>query len=272
MNAKQFTISSTWDPRPETPETLGKRMLRNLDALIDISPYFGEWWFLDFRDDIEDMIEGGLDEAEIVRRISGHDVPLENARGRMTEVVEYGVRRDDDWQPEPAGGYSITAVNSLADSSDHVSLSAHGGGIVDPRAGLRCAGFETADDPEPSIVSYPVFKAVLKSIISAWEVGWADAYSDDLRKLWHEPHPYSLDLAWMTYLSPPLARKVTPPPDVLVERTDDGGLLMIAAEETFDTANPKHMAAARSIQASLAGLNAEMEAEADRLWPARRPE
>jgi len=85
--------------------------------------------------------------------------------------------------------------------------------------------------------------------------------------LWHQPHKLDLDLAWMTYLSPPRARKVTPPRGVLVEHTDDGGLLMMAAEETFDTANPKHMAAARSILASLTELNAEFERMWQLLWP-----
>jgi hypothetical protein len=34
-----------------------------------------------------------------------------------------------------------------------------------------------------------------------------------------------------------------------------GGLLLIAAEETFDTANPRHMAAARAIREALTPLN-----------------
>ena len=38
-----FAIDSNWAPRAETPETLGRRALANIDALVDISPYFGEW-------------------------------------------------------------------------------------------------------------------------------------------------------------------------------------------------------------------------------------
>jgi hypothetical protein len=67
-------------------------------------------------------------------------------------------------------------------------------------------------------------------------------------------------------LSEPLARKIAPPDDVLVEHAGDGGLLMIAAEEKFDTANPSHMAAARSILRSVQSLNDEFEREAAD-WP-----
>lgn len=262
MSANTFTISSTWEPRVETPETLGRRMLKSLDSLADINRYFREWWFLDSRVSVVDMIENGVEDIHVPL------LPLDSMRARMSEIVEYGVRKDDDGKPEPEGGYWITAFNSKTEGLPYrVCLSAHGGGVVDPRAGLRVAKFETESDPERVIVSYPEFKFVMRSIVSAWEVSRAQAYSDDLRKLWSGT---SFDLAWMTYLSPKLAKNVTPPGDVLVERHGDGGLLMIAAEETFDTGNPKHMAAARSILSSLSDLNAEMEAEAKRLWPTRR--
>jgi hypothetical protein len=153
-----------------------------------------------------------------------------------------------------------------------VVLNARGGGVVDPRAGLRLAEFYTHPNvaPDRSIVSYPVFRAVLLSVVSAWDVRHAQAYSADLSKLWNQPSKRFLDLAWMTYVEPALAKKVAPPRDVLVERTDDGGLLMIAAEETFDTSNPAHMAAARRIMNALARVNAEEEKTWERLWPRRR--
>lgn len=71
----------------------------------------------------------------------------------------------------------------------------------------------------------------------------------------------------MTYLPPSLAAQIRPPTDVVIERTVDGGLLMIAAEETFGVANPKHLAGARSIFQAVAPLNAEYE----KLWAARWP-
>jgi len=74
--------------------------------------------------------------------------------------------------------------------------------------------------------------------------------------LW-EPILPVFNLSWMVYLSAPLARRITVPSDVIVEQLADGGLIMIAAEETFDAANPKHLARARSILNALEPLNAE---------------
>jgi hypothetical protein len=122
----------------------------------------------------------------------------------------------------------------------------------------REASFHTDDSHEadPTIISYPVFKSVLLAIVSCWEVDYAVVYSHDLAKLWTEGHPFC-DLSWMVYLSAPLARRITIPADVVVERVADGGPIMIAAEETFDVANPKHLAGAHSILNALAPLNAE---------------
>ena len=258
MKANQFTVASTWQPRKETPETLGRRTLTTLDALTRISPYFRGWRFADLKLSVEDMLD---EDPETVEKIlQKAERPLEDVRDRMAGVVENGVRRDDFGEPEPEGGYSITAFSDNSNPWRHVTFSAHGGGIIDPRAGLRFAQLETAHDrlPDPAIVSYEVFRSVLTTIASAWEVEYAQAYSNSLRERWHQPYPYTFDLAWMTYLSPKLAHRVAPPLDVLTERGGDGGLLMIAAEETFNASNTKHMAAARSIRTSLAGLNAEM--------------
>jgi hypothetical protein len=262
MFERKFRISSGWDARAETPEQLGQRMRNTLDAVGEINPLLHDWWIVDLRTRVEKWD---------VTNVNQYFFPFENVREHMTEIAEYGVRRDDFWQPEPAGGFSIRACNSIEDTSYYASLNAHGGGIVDPRAGLRYVSFETNDNPgvEPPIVSYPVFKAVLMAIVAAWDVKSARATSRDLQKFWHKPNPYPLDMGWMTYVSEPIARKIVPPHDVLVERTDDDGLLMIAAEETFDTSNPKHTAAARSILASLADFNAEEERVRELLWPSQ---
>jgi hypothetical protein len=222
--------------------------------LSHISPYFGDWQFLDRSLDPMEMTEENQHE---------YVIPFEDARTRMTQVFEIGVRRNDFREPDPAGGYSATASNGEEDESRRASLMAWGGGRLDPRAGLRVAEFRTAYDafPDPAIVTYPVFKAALASVISAWDVRNAQAYSDELRKHWHQPHKLFLDLAWMTYLSPELAEGYVPPGDVLVERTDNGGILLIAAQETFVTANERHMQAAQNIRSSLAEINADDEAK-----------
>ena len=74
------------------------------------------------------------------------------------------------------------------------------------------------------------------------------------------PQKPKVGLAWMTYLEPPLAKLVTPPRSAIVERTDKGGLLMIAIIERFNVANPEHITVAREIEVALAAVEAF-------LWP-----
>jgi hypothetical protein len=73
-------------------------------------------------------------------------------------------------------------------------------------------------------------------------------------KKWDSPR-LNFDLDWMVYLSAPLAARIAPPKNVAFERMEGGGLLLIAAEETFDTENPQHMAASHAIRDALAPLN-----------------
>jgi hypothetical protein len=58
--------------------------------------------------------------------------------------------------------------------------------------------------------------------------------------------PYSVfHIPWIAYLSAPLAAGLELPPEIPTERTPDGGLLMIAAEERLDPTNPEHLRRAR---------------------------
>jgi hypothetical protein len=252
--ANQFMIESRWKPREESPEELGERTLHCLDAISPLHPAFRDWEFLHLSRDAEEMTEENC--AEFAW-------PLEDARQRMTEVVvEWGVSIDDLGMPEPRQGYGISVSNGYDEPSQLVTLSAHGGGLVNWTGSRRQASFETnmVHEADPTIITYPVFKSVLMAIVSSWDVEFAQVYSRDLVQLWNPIRPL-FNLSWMVYLSAPLAQKITLPADVLVERLADGGLIMIAAEETFEVANPDHLARARSILSTVEPLNAE---EADR--------
>jgi hypothetical protein len=246
MEVNQFKIYSQWSWREETPDELGERVLRNLDALAAISPLFRDWTFLD-------LFRNGLEMTK--ENIQEFLFPLDEFRTRMTQMVERGVRKDDDWQPNPERGYSLVAFCGEDHSSQAVILKVSGGGIY-PVTDHE-AIFETSNSiaADPAIVAYPVFKAVFLSLVESWDVDWARAFSSELRSHWKETYLQRFDLAWMTYLSAPFARRIVPPKDALVEQMKDGGLLLIAAEETFDASNPKHMAAAQSIADALEPLN-----------------
>ena len=52
-------------------------------------------------------------------------------------------------------------------------------------------------------------------------------------------------IPWIAYLSAPLAAGLELTPEILTERTPDGGLLMTATTERLDPTNPEHVRRAR---------------------------
>ena len=54
-------------------------------------------------------------------------------------------------------------------------------------------------------------------------------------------YPYSIfHIPWIAYISAEYAAGITPPGDILTERTPDGGLLMSATTDRLDPMNPEH--------------------------------
>jgi hypothetical protein len=106
---------------------------------------------------------------------------------------------------------------------------------------------------DANFMSYDLFRAILGVIVDAWEPVRAAAYSSALNKINGTSHFRD---SWIQYLCPWLARLITPPSSAQVEHLPDGGLVMSATTETFDVANPAHLAAARDIGAAMAPLNA----------------
>ncbi len=245
MDGNKFTICSTWDWRPERALDIGQKFIKTLDTLSAINTLFHPWELSDYEGEIKE---------------TGFALP--DVRDRIVDIIERGVFRDEHDEPFPAGGYKATAVNRRYLCPEGVRLSVEAGGHSQFS---RSARFETDDYeiPTPSIVAYPVFKTVLTTLVSIWNVAKAEAYSWELTRYWDDP-PFNFDLNWMVYLSAPLASRIVPPKDVLLERMDGGGLLMIAAEETFDTTNRQHLLAARLIRDALAPLNDLEQHERDK--------
>jgi hypothetical protein len=241
-----FTISATWEGRQESAADVAERFLRSLDALSTISPYFRSWGFAEENLEIEDLLEGK--EPSVVG--------LEEVRDRFVEIVELGGEADVAGNPLPQLGYQVTACNCLEGTQVNpftVALYVHAGGNRSA-CGSLIFGTEHDQVPDPSIVAYPVFKSALVALAEVWDVPGAHAFSDQLSKDWDYP-ALRFDLAWMTYLSAALAAEITPPAGILTERTPNGGLLLIAADKTFDVSDPEHMEAARRIRDAMAPIN-----------------
>ena len=111
---------------------------------------------------------------------------------------------------------------------------------------------------DPAVVTYPLFKAALLAVNAIWLANWANAYAfklhyDKAPLIPGAPlFPYSLfHIPWLAYLSAPLAVDLGLPPEIVTERTPDGGLLMIATEERLDPTNFEHLRRARILAETL---------------------
>lgn len=222
MIENDFTISGTWEWRPEGSKEIAERFLDSLDALSAISPHFSSWKFTERNLEIEDLLAGE----------KPGQIGLEDVRNRFAEIVERGGQSDVAGNPLPQLGYQVSTWNGNEKSQIDpfsVTLRVQAGG---DRTASRSVTFGTQYDqiPDPSIIAYPVFKATLLALADKWNVSGARAFSEELSQDWNYP-ALRFDLAWMTFLSAPLAAQIRPPSGIVSERTPGGGLLLVAAEE-----------------------------------------
>ena len=242
MKRNNYQILSEWRERPETASDVGEKYLRTLDALQRVDPIFSDWGTA-----TETDWETG--DARAYR------VPVDHVRADVTTFVEANVRLNDWGEPNPVDGYWLWAANHFHEGPSRndrsMQLVLHTGSEWDNDYSLQ-AGLETTP-PDPSIITYPLFKAALLTLVSIWPAPWANVRCS----IWGEkpptlpgepPFPYSgFQMPWMAYLNAERAVNLTPPHDILTERTPDGGLLMIAAETRFDPTNHEHMKRSRII-------------------------
>jgi Immunity protein 52 len=231
---KRFYVRASWEGRAETPDALAARFLRMIDAFKEIDPVFSLW-------------------------TCGATRPkkFEMVRDRYAEEIAEGISRDDWGEPTPVYGYWFGAFTRDTPDNRSFAVRCNAGATVG-RSFPNDITFETSSmanlEPNSEIVSYRVFRPALLAIVDAWEPVRAGAYSEQLIQLNESASRFPA--AWIQYLNPWLAEKVTPPSTVLVEHLPNGGLLMSATTETFDIDNPKHLAAARDMAAAMAPLNA----------------
>jgi hypothetical protein len=232
MNDYNYTIHATWRVEPTTPAVLGEKFLRALDLIAEAAPEIGDWTILE-------------------RPFYGDLVPIDEARKIMPKLLENNVTTVDE-QPDADFGYCLIALNRPDFSPKSVGLTASVGGRFGDRITFKVGSVRVPSDP--ALVTYPLFRTALLTIIALWPPIWANAYAyrwgyaETSSAPGIPPHPSSRYLIpWLSYLSAPLAVELELPPEILNERTPDGGLLMIAAEERLDPTNAEHMARSRAI-------------------------
>ena len=188
----------------------------------------------------------------------------------MTPAVERNVWRNDFTNaPEHHLGYGLVLKGSKIASdygtNDSINISMDVGSWS-----LNNLEFEVGDISQPpdlSLVTYPIYKGALETLVSVWPCPWAYAYAHTLSgegaHQWDGISPIAelikrkpkgrghFEVAWIAYLSAPLAKNLTPPPEIAWEPTPGGGMILSASETRFDQDNPEHMHRSRALQAIL---------------------
>lgn len=252
----KYFIRSNWKGRAETPSDIGARFVETLAALSNIDPIFADWKVIDTH--------------------NMSSLPLSVARPRIATVVEDNVARDDDDEPSPAYGYHISAMTGGFKDPRTVNFRVEAGGKDASATRLEFGDFFVP--PDPVIVAYPLVKAALLAINAVWLAPWACAQAfrsgaievpidiggvavTSIQGVVQVPSdptfPNSMfNIPWIAYLSAPLALELRLAPEILTERTSDGGLLMSATAERFDPTNPVHLRRSRILAETLIACTA----------------
>jgi hypothetical protein len=254
INYRYFVRGNWPGPADEKLAVTGAKFLQTLDSLSVIDPLFSDWqlhrnW-------------------EIADDEQPRCVSLATARNRIPEIVESGVARDDFDEPTPAYGYSV-AARAGARGPRCVTFTARTGNQF---FDLSFGEHNVASDL--TIVTYPLFKAALLAISTACNAPWAYAQAcrNGIVKVPVDFGPgipaFRIDSAipvpldptfpksifhvpWIIHLSAPRAAGLKLTPEIITERTADGGLLMSATTERLDPTNPEHVKRARILAETL---------------------
>ena len=189
---------------------------------------------------------------------------LADTENWLTEAVAADVCTGDLGEPIPYLGYLSTTLNRptrLPAWPSDVALSTTVGSSfrnslqLHPTYQLDC---------DQTLVSYPVVKQTALAISRAFEPLWCEAGPfilwQDMVMSRYKESPI-ITPCWMIHLSPPLAQLVTPPPDGISERFDDGSLFLAVTDATFDPDNAEHVAAAHRLFAVIDPLQEKLPPE-----------
>jgi hypothetical protein len=257
MTADYFHMDAHWHNRLDPFGDFVRDIERTLDAVSGICPYCDDLL-------VVDHTRPGYGPGNQIL----HNAQLAEMRHRMAEFLESGVVCDDFDVPDPTEGYHLAAVNEAEMTPRSISMEFYGAftQAIGSRDGRVALTTDYDHEADPKIASLPVMRALVHALIEIWRPEDARVTRRALLDLGQRRGEH-FDVAWMSYLSPPLAARITPPDTIMVERDADCGLLMIAAEETFDIANPAHVAGAYAIREATVPLNPPLRPP----WPPWRP-
>ena len=239
MDVETYNVHSMWQARPETSSAIASRFKTFLASSQPALPSDRRWYAQE---------EPGADVSiNLTRDPHGIDRLLAKVHDRDADGhlrADYG-----------CSTLVFAPLDGKAFGREAPYLDCWVGSASQNSCDFRTDHITT---PDPRLLTYESNKTMLLAIVRAFEPDWCEAGLCSLTTIFDRT-PYKrppMSLAWMIWLGPPLAALVTPPPPpLIVERHADGSLFMAAARETFVTANPDHLAAARAIFATVDPLN-----------------
>jgi hypothetical protein len=233
--SQAFNIYARWSEDTSDAGGIGTRLLETFRRLEPLAPVMRNWFLLD----------------------GARGLPVEQVEPQMAAFVAKHVQRDDYGKPERVSGYGLQAYGWTVPrtwDARTVRIRINAGSTW-----WNEIEFEIGDFPryptDFSLVTYPVFKAALKAFAAAWPLPWAlarafdsDALPVDAAAYPDRRRSWPFEVAWIAYLSAPLAKNLSIPPQILTEPTAGGGVVLSALETRIDQMNPDHMRCSRMLE------------------------
>ncbi|HEY3798189.1 MAG TPA: Imm52 family immunity protein [Caulobacteraceae bacterium] len=235
MTEAAYRVLGVWSARATSPAAIAKTFLSTLDKMSAADSLLTNWGNFKFHEDG-----------------SRTGVSLDAVRADFSRFVTGCPSVDYEGEPN---GFSVGMVSDFApemEPDDRTAVSGvHAGDPTRDRFEFWNGSY--LGPANPDVVTYPRYRLVFRTLVNAWSPAWARATCSVPGKYPAEvsgdpTFPYSgFQMPWMAYLAPDRAGPVKPPPQVITERTSDGGLIMIAAETRLIPGDPVHMKASRAI-------------------------
>lgn len=157
--------------------------------------------------------------------------PLDLQHEALARKIALGVTDDYDGSPLPRHGYIWGAYNAPSPTWSHevFRLGGYAGSDVQYVANVANLGGVHAQKFAHSFIDFDVLRKVLLALVEPFEPTIAYAFSATLGDLWPKGRDCpSLPPCWMSYLAPPVARRVIPPDTATYEtptgrQSPDGG-------------------------------------------------
>jgi hypothetical protein len=241
MKTGPYRLETYGVSRDESPRSCATRFARMLSGLVLLHPAFGRW------------NQQGYTEAEWSVPFCAMPPNIDELKSIFEKGRHY---KDITHELMPEAGFSASAWNGR-EGPLGVSMRLDVGSYWDRPDFPNQIDFELGDLARENVdlIDANTLKALLLATVGAWEPSWVSLASLDYSKQFFDtlpPPPFRS--GWMTYLSAPYARKVTPPPLAITEPVAGGGILLLATSEPFTTDNPQHVAVADAIQVCLEPL------------------